>query len=431
MPETGSPTAVSMEAIGALIATHLDPIRQSVLRLEQRLEQDLDPISQSVSRLEQSVLRLEQNVVRLEQTSGILVEEKARAKARAMFGINFSKSLLIKSIHDVVKHIAKADHEKLPAENGDLQINAAVEKVAGVAQRYAGTFVRSALLSLKKVAAYKVFDDDKFDGCKQDLTILDELLSTKDPDFGDICGKMIAIVLRLGNTSRIGKETDEEKNKRIKSATGTFQRKLKRLKFGFETDKEKKKQNKLVTETFKRELKLATDEDNEDKIKSIVLATTRFQKLEDSDDLIKYANCYGPGIMICCELSQIENQVQPSAENIRDIREWKEEVECDIRGSVSLIDNYATISTGEIKTSAKEYNKATKQIELRVALIEYILQLALEKEGNNKEKKRFTNVIKKGHVFVLGKDKSNQRRVARESSRNVSMFYHNTDIGEH
>jgi len=411
MPETGSPTAVSMEAIA------------------KRLEQDLDPISQSVSRLEQSVLRLEQNVVRLEQTSGILVEEKARAKARAMFGINFSKSLLIKSIHDVVKHIAKADHEELPAENGDLQINAAVEKVAGVAQDHAGTFVRSALLSLTKVATNTVFDDDEFAKCKLELTILDELLSTKDPDFGVICGKMIEIVLKLGNKSLIGGETEEQMNKRIKLSTGTFQRKLKRLKFGFKTDEEKKKQNKLATEFFQR--KLETDEGNEDKKKNIVLATARFQEQEDFDNLINYANCSGPGIMICCELSQITDQGQPSAENIRDISEWKEEVECDIRGSVSLIDIHATISTGEIKTSAKEYKKATKQIELRVALIEYILQLALEKEGNNKEAKRFTNVIKKGHVFVLMKDNSIQRGVARESTQNVSIFYHNTDIGEH
>jgi len=428
MPETGSPTAVSMEAI----ATLLDPIRQSVLNLEQSVLQTSGSVlrlEKNVSRLEKNVSLLGKSVSRLEQTSGILVEEKARAKARAMFGINFSKSLLIRSIHDVVKHIAKADDKKLPAENGDLQINAAVEKVAGVAQHYAGTFVRSALLSLKKVAADTVFDDDKFAECKQELTNLDKLLSTKDPDFGVICGKMIKIVLQLGNTSRIGGETEEQMNERIKMATGRFQRKLNRLKFGFKTDTEKKEQNKLATEFIQR--KLETDEDNEDKKKNIVLATARFQELEDFDNLINYANCSGPGIMICCELSQIMDQGQPSVEKIRDISEWKEEVECDIRGSVSLIDKHATISTGEIKTSAKEYKKATKQIELRVALIEYILQLALEEEGNNKEEKRFTNVIKKGHVFVLGKDNSNQRGVARESSRNVSMFYHNTDIGEH
>ena len=413
MPETGSPTAVSMEAIAAL----------------------LHPINKSLRRLDDVVHRLDclaDDVHRLERRSGILVEEKARAKARDMFGINFSKSLLIRSIHDVVKHIAKADHEELPAENGDLQINAAVEKVAGVAQRYAGTFVVSALLSLKKVAANKVFNDDVFAKCKQDLTNLDKLLSTKDPDFSNICGRMIGIVQQLGNTSRIGEETDEEKKERIKSATGTFQRKLKRLKSGFEADKKKKERIEKETEIFQGELKrleseLETDEDNEDKKMAIASATARFQcKLEFFDnqiDLIDYTNCSGPGIMICCELSQISNQVQPSAENIRDISEWKEEVECDIRGSVSLIGKHATISTGEIKTSAKEYNKARQQIELRVALIEYILQLALEKEGNNEEKKRFTNVIKKGHVFVLEKDESNQRGMAREFG-DVSMFYH-------
>jgi len=365
----GSPTSVTLEAIAELLHVELNPIKQSIHRLEQNMH------------------RLEQNMHRLDQRTGILVEEKARAKARALFGINFSKRLLIKSIYEVVKHIAKADHEMLPAENGDLHVHAAVVKVAGVAQQAADTFVRSAFLNLKAAVADEAFNRDEFTDCKQELTNLEELLSRENPPFSSICGKMLGIVRKLGNVSRIGEEKEEDKEKRVKMTTGTFKRKLERLKVGFANG-------------------------------------------VDGDNVINFTNCSGPGIMICCELSHIPNQSQPSTSNIRHISKWKEEVECDIRGSVTLIGKSATISTGEIKSSPTEYASAVTQISLRVALIEYILQRAFEKEENNvEEKDRFTSVIKKGHVFVLEKDDSDQRG-DRVEAGDVSIFYHGTDLGE-
>jgi hypothetical protein len=298
-----------------------------------------------------------------------------------MFGINFSKRLLIKSIYEVVKHIAKADHEMLPAENGDQHVHAGVGKVAGVAQQAAGTFVMSAFSDLMAAADNEAFNHEKFTKCKQELTNLEESFSRENPPFFSICGKMLGIVKQLGDVSRIGEEKEEDKEKRVKMTTGIFKRKLERLKNGF------------------------TNEVN-------------------GDDVINFTNFKGPGIMICCEFSQIPNQSQPSPSEIRHISKWKEEVECDIRGSVTLIGESATISTGEIKSSATEYASAVTQISLRVALIEYILQLVLEKEG----KKRFTSVIKKGHVFVLEKDDSDQR--GDREAGGVSIFYHSTDLGE-
>jgi hypothetical protein len=77
-----------------------------------------------------------------------------------------------------------------------------------------------------------------------------------------------------------------------------------------------------------------------------------------------------------------------------DIFEYNEEVECDIRGSVMLIDKYATISCGEIKSSIASYSTAVKQMELRAKLIEFILHCVFGSDC-------FDIITKKGHLFVL------------------------------
>eukprot|EP00978_Attheya_sp_CCMP212_P031208 scaffold117178_cov43-Attheya_sp.AAC.1 len=124
--------AVTKEDIAQILANELAPMKKSL----NRLGNELPPMKKSLNHLDQNI--------------GILVEEKTRAKARDMFGIHFSKRLLIKSVFDVIKHIAKADDASLPAEYGDLAVNAAAEKVAVVAQQAAERFVRSVV---KKISA--------------------------------------------------------------------------------------------------------------------------------------------------------------------------------------------------------------------------------------------------------------------------------------
>jgi hypothetical protein len=81
---------------------------------------------------QENALRGQENVLtkldRLEKRTGILVEEKARAIVTRMFGSDFSERFLIKSIHDVVKLISKANDPELFPDNHNAR-NEAVSRV--------------------------------------------------------------------------------------------------------------------------------------------------------------------------------------------------------------------------------------------------------------------------------------------------------------
>jgi hypothetical protein len=353
MTQDGSPTSVLtmdeiMVGMTAVLKVELEPIKKQLDRLEKR--------------------------------TSILVEEKGRQKVRSLFGDNFSKRLLIKSTHQVMQQISKANDKALPKEYGGEQINEAVEKVAVYIQRFAKDFLLSAYLSLTGVVENKKrFPDKEFYSPAEGLKDVGVLLFSKGADYATICGKLIGLVAKFGKDSRVGEETEMKKKERVKMTTGTFKRKLERLQVGFTCD-----------------------------------GTTG------------YKNCSGPGIMICCELSEAPRVEIGDTDLVRDwiqseskIENWNEEVECDVRGSVVLIRTHATLSTGEIKCSMTDYAKAKEQMKCRLDLIEFILQLVLDN--------RFEEVVKKGHFFVLDVIERDQRNDP-TSKNGVSIFLHSTDI---
>lgn len=298
-----------------------------------------------------------------------------------MFGDDFSKRLLIKSFYEVVKQIAKADDAALPKEYGDDQVKKAVEKVGAYSQRFAKSFLMSTVVSLKAtVKDDKIFADEKFAAVKTTLKDVETDLESTSQHFATICGKMIGAVAVLGTATLVGEETVEEKDERIKMTTGKFKRKLERLKVGF-----------------------------------------------SSAGTSGYTNCSGPGIMICCELSRAPKECHEEDDICKwivsssKIHDWNEEVECDVCGSVVLIEPHATLSSGEIKCSMTEYGEAVRQIQLRLGLVEFILQVLF---GD-----RFHDIIKKGHIFVLDKVEKDQRNGPADKE-GVSIFLHSTDMGE-
>jgi hypothetical protein len=319
----------------------------------------------------------------LNKRTGILVEEKARVEARNLFGSDFSKRLLIKSLFEIIKLISKADDPKLPKEYGTVEHTKAVGVVADHIRPFLPFFVRSALRQLSDLAGKPTFDHNEFAPGKKKIAQVVELLEEEkpevEPDFLKICGLLIEAVKALGTENQVGSETLEEKDKRVKTTTGTFKRKLNRLKAGF------------------TEGGLAT--------------------------------CAGPGVMICCALSGAPKGLWEKEQDLcnwiaknSDIHDWMEEVECDLRGSVMLAGANATISSGEIKSSMHGYGEAAKQMKLRVGLIEFVLQLVFEN--------RFTNVTKKGHLFVLDRsDENDQQTRTTQDSGEISIFLHSSDPG--
>jgi hypothetical protein len=98
------------------------------------------------------------------------------------------------------------------------------------------------------------------------------------------------------------------------------------------------------------------------------------------------------------------------------IFDYKQELECDLQGSVQLIGKHAIITRGEIKSSTSEYKKARMQMWEQALLIEFVLERMFG-EG------KFTDVIKKGYLFVLGvEDDDDDQREKTVSLKTVSLF---------
>jgi hypothetical protein len=373
----GSPSSVGEMTPEAFMEL-MEPMRQSIESLNKSLNKKTESLSKKTESLSKNIEILSKNIEILNKRTGILVEEKARNMATQMFGSDFSKRFLIKSLHEVVKLISKADDSALPKEHSSIQRNDAVEKLAAFLEPFTIIFVQSAVVSVEKAAEDPIFGHADFDAAKETLEAAKESLSNEEqPNLSAICGKLLGAVSKLGANVIIGEESQEHKDKRVKSMTGRFKRKLERIK-----------------------------------------------RASHKNGLI---DCSGPGIMFCCALSKApkedwgneQNQLQYwiRSENF-DIFDYNEEVECDIRGSVALVGSHATISCGEIKSTfhREAYASAVAQLQLRSNLVEFVLRQIFGK--------RFTtNTIKKGHLFVLEANEDHQN-FSHEVEGDLWVFVH-------
>jgi hypothetical protein len=324
------------------------------------------------------------DVERLNKRTGILVEEKARSMVTQMFGSDFSKRFLIKSLHEVVKLISKADDSDLPKEHSSIQRNDAVEKVAAFLEPLVISFVRSAVTSVEKASKDPIFAHEVFTPYKKHIETAKSLAATNEPKVDTVCGLLLSAVKGMGGGKDArGKdlvvvvgESKEQKQQRISAMTGTFKQKLERI-------------------------KIATDNNG-------------------------LVDCSGPGIMFCCALTKapkedwgIESRLKAWIDGTDlNFEHYRQEVECDIRGSVSLVGSHATISCGEIKTTftCEAYASAVAQLQLRSSLVEFVLRQIFGE--------RFImNTIKKGHLFVLEANEDHQNFSHKEEG-NLSVFVH-------
>lgn len=327
--------------------------------------------------MRESIETLNKKTETLNKRTGILVEEKARNMAAKMFGSDFSKRFLIKSLYEVVKLISKADDSALPKEHSSIQRNEAVEKLAAFLEPFTISFVKSAVASVEKAAEDPSFGHADFATAKELLgTAKKSLFTEEPPNLSVIWGKLLGAVSKFGADFIVGEESKEHKDERVRSMTGRFKRKLERIK-----------------------------------------------RASDKNGL---TDCSGPGIMFCCALSRAPKEDWGNEQNLQawicrdefDVFDSIEEVECDIRGSVSLVGAHATISCGEIKSTLtrKAYKSAVAQLQLRSSLIEFVLRQIFGE--------RFImHTIKKGHLFVLEADDDHQNFCHREEG-DLSVFVH-------
>jgi hypothetical protein len=373
-------------------------ILMKLWRGQNDLKEEVTGLKEEMTGLKRGQDDLKRGFERLNKRTGILVEEKARAQATRMLGSDASERFLIKSIHDIVKLISKADDRDLRHDDQHAR-NRAVEKVVAFLTPLLPSVVTAAHRVISETSQDAVFGHASFYDAKERVKEAKRTIesgnqttgSPQDTIESDVakqmrssCGKLLEAVKILGNeTKAYDDESNESREKRIKMMTGTFKNKLERIKKAF------------------------VDSGNEG-----------------------LSSCSGPGILLCCGVTQYSNIVcSPEGDDAQDVsllKEWieekcnifdfKEEIECDIRGTVTLVDDHATITCGEIKSSINDYGAAVKQINLRINVTKFVLDRVFQG--------RFKQTIRKGHLFVLECGKDAQQKEPTVGKHGASIFVH-------
>ncbi len=269
-----------------------------------------------------------QELSRLNKRTGILVEEKARTVSTDLFGSDFSKRLLIKSLYEVLKLISKADDALLRKDHGADAQNKAAKVLIKFLEPLRFSFFKSAVFSISIAASHETFDHPQFKAPKATINDITTQIqsSAQGQTLANIaknCGMLLGAVAKLGTKDFVEEqETEKQRDKRVKMMTGRFKRKLERLKNGF---------------------------------------TCRAK--EDISDAL--ATCSGPGIMFCCALAYApkkdwknEDALCKWISDTCDTFAYNEEAECAPRRPVSLIQTHALISCPHIHSHVSAYGHA-------------------------------------------------------------------------
>jgi hypothetical protein len=131
-------------------------------------------------------------------------------------------------------------------------------------------------------------------------------------------------------------------------------------------------------------------------------------------------DCQGPGVLLCCAISSVykehlckeEGKTTGEydmaglsywvAENCN-LFEFKEELECDFHGTLTLNSPNAFIVRGEAKSSIKYYHKAMQQMDEQARVIEFALAIFFKDDP-------FEYIFKTYHLFVLEAKTDGQRK---------------------
>lgn len=342
----------------------------------------LKPLKESQTKMEQNQTKMEKRLASIEKQQGLLVEEKARKMAARQFGEDFSRPFIIKSLHDVVKVIANADMPKLPKSDYFAR-NKAVTKLEDLLKPLLPSFHKAAIEAVNKALQDNAgeFRHVDFDEAKKqfqtdavrriETATESELVSL---DWEKMYGVTLKLVKDLSENQIDGEGSDSVTLKRrAKILKGRFQRKLKRLK-----------------------------------------ATVENKNLDA---------CNSAGIMLLSALAEAGEDIWKGAVNDRrkwikdecNVFDFKEEVECDLMPSISVVEKHATITVGEIKTGIAQYKSAKNQMLYTANLLHLALWFVI---GGP-----FNSVVNKGHLYVLDAANDDQRFDG-EIDGGISVFVH-------
>ena len=121
----------------------------------------------------------------------------------------------------------------------------------------------------------------------------------------------------------------------------------------------RKKRAKIMKGRFKRKLE-----------------RLKFSTAQENENENGLLSCKSPGVLLLSALASADKKIWGDTEKCKwwienncNIFDFKEEMECDLTPSVSVVGDHATISVGEIKNSIHEYSHAKKQMVYQVRLL--------------------------------------------------------------
>eukprot|EP00543_Licmophora_paradoxa_P007768 CAMPEP_0202441356 /NCGR_PEP_ID=MMETSP1360-20130828/839_1 /ASSEMBLY_ACC=CAM_ASM_000848 /TAXON_ID=515479 /ORGANISM="Licmophora paradoxa, Strain CCMP2313" /LENGTH=341 /DNA_ID=CAMNT_0049056301 /DNA_START=111 /DNA_END=1136 /DNA_ORIENTATION=- len=153
--------------------------------------------------------------------------------------------------------------------------------------------------------------------------------------------------------------------------------------------------------------------------KDVVVFMERLKKslsLSDLQDGI-LSECNGPGVMLI-ELASRYPDPNDLMNETNVFQGLCEQIECDLRGTITMVGDHATVACGEIKSSFKCLQKAKEQLKKRL----HFLKTAIEQVFPQ----TFSNFVLIGHVFVA-KHSSNygsQNWESQEIENDISYNVH-------
>ena len=114
------------------------------------------------------------------------------------------------------------------------------------------------------------------------------------------------------------------------------------------------------------------------------------KEIEDKDEDDPILTCEGPGVMLIALASRYNAATLQTETNV--FQHIQESIEFDMRGTIHLVVNHATVTCGEAKSSLADLKKAKEQVCKRTHFLTTVVSTVFPS--------KFNTFNKIGHIFV-------------------------------
>lgn len=297
---------------------------------------------------------------------GIFNEQILRKESEKLFGESFAKSYLARSVPDMLSLVSSISS----GENAwDIPTGYKISQDVVAKSRLKSLVKPAIMLFLDQIDADACSSDDSAKELRKAISDAKDLLEGRGKTAGtDEERQYQAVCTLIGATQKAGMAT-----------IANF---LLRLKRGFGESKEDPKASHFI----------------------------------DEEKLLK---CDGPGLMLF-ELASREIDPTDFGTTVH-ITSLVEEMEFDMRGSISAVDGYAFVTCGEIKSSASGIQFAKEQCEIRTRVAMKCLSLIHQKSDGGDP---FKVKLRIGRVVIPKSAGWTGESTEVDTDNNVSYYIH-------